>query len=168
MNQLPEYQTERRGLAVDDLMQVKGASGLFAIGDATATQYFPTAQTASQQGTYLAQTFKKMAEVDALESKLAAIPEPPAGAEASIEAINLVQRLQRTRDDIKGFQFTNQGSLAYIGSEKAIADLSLFGYSFAANGWVTQLFWRSVYVSKLYSLRNRTMVSLCVPCFVMF
>jgi len=51
------------------------------------------------------------------------------------------------------------GSLAYIGSDKAIADLP-FGFSggnVAAGGQLTYYFWRSAYLSKLFSLRNRTL-----------
>ena len=33
---------------------MKGADGIFAIGDCTATSYAPTAQVASQEGAYLA------------------------------------------------------------------------------------------------------------------
>ena len=51
------------------------------------------------------------------------------------------------------------GSLAYIGSDKAVADLP-FGFkggNFAAGGQLTYYFWRSAYLSKLFSLRNRTL-----------
>jgi len=51
------------------------------------------------------------------------------------------------------------GSLAYIGSDKAVADLP-FGFqggNVAAGGQLTYYFWRSAYLSKLFSLRNRTL-----------
>jgi NADH:ubiquinone reductase (non-electrogenic) len=51
------------------------------------------------------------------------------------------------------------GSLAYIGSDKAVADLP-FGWAggnVAAGGQLTYYFWRSAYLSKLFSLRNRTL-----------
>jgi hypothetical protein len=49
--------------------------------------------------------------------------------------------------------------LAYIGSDKAVADLP-FGFkggNVAAGGQLTYYFWRSAYLSKLFSLRNRTL-----------
>ena len=69
----------------------------------------------------------------------------------------------------------------YIGSEKAIADLPFMNgnvsffwsgspffvilkniipsYQFASGGVATYLFWRSAYLSTLFSLRNRTLVA---------
>jgi NADH:ubiquinone reductase (non-electrogenic) len=68
----------------------------------------------------------------------------------------------------------------YIGSEKAIADLPFFNgnvsvhrtlhrsffinffldkLQFASGGMATYLFWRSAYLSTLFSLRNRTLVA---------
>ncbi|KZV81080.1 hypothetical protein EXIGLDRAFT_629072 [Exidia glandulosa HHB12029] len=58
------------------------------------------------------------------------------------------------------FSYSHQGSLAYIGSDKAIADLPIFGQGNLATGGVaTYLFWRSAYISTLFSLRNRVLVS---------
>jgi len=56
-------------------------------------------------------------------------------------------------------RLTYVGSLAYIGSDKAVADLP-FGFkggNVAAGGQLTYYFWRSAYLSKLFSLRNRTL-----------
>lgn len=66
----------------------------------------------------------------------------------------------------------------YIGSDKAIADLPFFNgnvsgvchlshptgidkssFQFASGGVATFLFWRSAYLSTLFSLRNRTLVT---------
>ena len=55
---------------------------------------------------------------------------------------------------------SEQGSLAYIGSEKAIADLPFLNGNIATGGVATMLFWRSAYLSTLFSLRNRTLVVL--------
>ncbi|RKP11408.1 hypothetical protein BJ684DRAFT_12955, partial [Piptocephalis cylindrospora] len=51
-----------------------------------------------------------------------------------------------------------EGSLAYIGSDKAIADLPFLNGNFATGGFATFLFWRSAYISTLFSLRNRCLV----------
>jgi NADH:ubiquinone reductase (non-electrogenic) len=44
--------------------------------------------------------------------------------------------------------------LAYIGSGKALADLS----SFKGKGFSTWLFWRSAYLTRLVSLKNKILV----------
>ena len=49
---------------------MKGADGIFAIGDCTATSYAPTAQVAAQEGAYLARVFKQLARHDALKAEL--------------------------------------------------------------------------------------------------
>lgn len=49
--------------------------------------------------------------------------------------------------------------LAYIGSDKAIADLPVFNGNLAAAGLATYYFWRSAYLSELFSLRNRLLVA---------
>ena len=48
---------------------------------------------------------------------------------------------------------------SYIGSEKAIADLPFMNGNIASGGVATFLFWRSAYLSTLFSLRNRTLVA---------
>ena len=67
-------------------------------------------------------------------------------------------------------------SYSYIGSDKAIADLPIFGrevrylifrckicYStmaqWTSGGVATFMFWRSAYLSTLFSLRNRSLVA---------
>jgi NADH:ubiquinone reductase (non-electrogenic) len=48
----------------------------------------------------------------------------------------------------------------YIGSEKAIADLPFMSGNIASGGVTTYLFWRSAYLSTLFSLRNRTVIAM--------
>jgi len=154
MAKLPAEQNNRRGISVDDHLQMKGASGVFAIGDCTATSYAPTAQVASQQGTYLARVLQQLAKKERLEQQLQTLRQDsaePEAIEATVKQINKASK-------IKPFHYSHQGSLAYIGSDKAIADLPFFNGNFASGGVATFLFWRSAYVSTLFSLRNRTLV----------
>jgi NADH:ubiquinone reductase (non-electrogenic) len=44
--------------------------------------------------------------------------------------------------------------LAYIGSHKALANLP----QYKGSGFTTWLFWRSVYITKLVSLKNKILV----------
>ncbi len=52
------------------------------------------------------------------------------------------------------FKYHHRGMLAYIGSNRAIADLQ----NFKAKGFTTWLFWRSAYLTKLVSLKNKILV----------
>ncbi|BEJ08958.1 hypothetical protein CcaverHIS641_0510520 [Cutaneotrichosporon cavernicola] len=152
---LPNIQTQRRGIVVDDYLSMLGADGVFAIGDCTATQYAPTAQVASQQGQYLAQVFGRIGLKSKYERKLAKLRESGDASPEKLE--NVVKKLNRV-SKLTPFHYSHQGSLAYIGSEKAIADLPLFNGNVASGGGAAMLFWRSAYVSTLYSVRNRTLV----------
>jgi NADH:ubiquinone reductase (non-electrogenic) len=113
---------------------MKGAGDIFAIGDCTASSYAPTAQVASQQGAYLSRIFKLLAKKDKIEADVA-------HAETSDEAEKLKKQVDKVK--MKPFHYSHQGSLAcvfpmfcsifahlifsYIGSDKAIADLPIFG-----------------------------------------
>ncbi|MEO8169152.1 MAG: hypothetical protein ABI623_12945, partial [bacterium] len=46
------------------------------------------------------------------------------------------------------------GMLAYVGDNKALADLN----AVKGRGWVTWLFWRSAYLSRIVSLKNKVLV----------
>ncbi|EAU86695.2 NADH dehydrogenase [Coprinopsis cinerea okayama7 len=162
MAKLPETQTNRRGLTVDDHLRLKGADGVFAIGDCTATSYAPTAQVASQQGAYLARVLHQLAKKDSIEQRLKKLEEiqveDPAEKEKLEKEAKLLQS-QLAKVKPRAFQYSHQGSLAYIGSERAIADLPFMNGNVATGGVATYLFWRSAYLSTLFSLRNRTLVA---------
>ncbi|KDN43963.1 FAD/NAD(P)-binding domain-containing protein [Tilletiaria anomala UBC 951] len=159
MAQLPATQTNRRGLTVDEHMRLHGAEdAIFALGDATATQYAPTAQAASQQGAYLARVFNQLAKVDVLEGKIDAANRKPLTDAVRQEILALEKQLNRA-SKIKPFHYTHQGSLAYIGKDKAIADIPVLGGDFASGGVATYIFWQSAYWSMLFSIRNRALVA---------
>ncbi|KAI9007975.1 NADH dehydrogenase [Phycomyces nitens] len=149
MAKLPETQNVRRGLSVDDWLRLKGSEEIFALGDATATKYAPTAQVAAQQGKYLARLFYQLAVQEILEKEVEqASPEEKASKE---------RKLRKVRD-IKPFKYSHQGSLCYIGSDKAIADLPFGQGNVSSGGVATYAFWRSAYISNLFSSRNRALV----------
>ncbi|GAA5911522.1 hypothetical protein JCM6882_000526 [Rhodosporidiobolus microsporus] len=154
MNRLSATQNSRRGLLVDEHLRLLGADGIFALGDCTATNYAPTAQVAAQQGRYLARVFQKLQKKEEMLSELEQAK--VAGAEpAKLDSLaNAVIRAS----NIAPFHYSHQGSLAYIGSDKAIADLPVLQGNLAAAGLATYYFWRSAYISQLFSLRNRVLV----------
>jgi NADH dehydrogenase FAD-containing subunit len=57
-------------------------------------------------------------------------------------------------EESKPFIFQNQGMLAYIGENRALANV----YRFKNKGFFTFLFWRSAYLTKLVSVRNKILV----------
>ncbi|THG93055.1 hypothetical protein EW145_g8488, partial [Phellinidium pouzarii] len=79
-------------------------------------------------------------------------------SETQADVANLEKQLEKA-SKFRPFHYSHQGTLAYIGSEKAIADTSIFNGNIASGGVATYLFWRSVYISTLFSLRNRTLVA---------
>jgi NADH:ubiquinone reductase (non-electrogenic) len=52
------------------------------------------------------------------------------------------------------FKYRHYGMLAYVGSGKALADLS----AFKGKGFLTWLFWRSAYLTRLVSWKNKILV----------
>lgn len=52
------------------------------------------------------------------------------------------------------FKYKHQGMLAYVGGNRALADLA----SVKGKGFSTFLFWRSAYLTRLVSMRNRILV----------
>ncbi|KIL62833.1 hypothetical protein M378DRAFT_165292 [Amanita muscaria Koide BX008] len=165
MSKLPDYQNNKRGILVDDFLHMQGAeNSIFAIGDCTATSYAPTAQVASQQGAYLARLLGHMAKTDSLQKTLQGLElqENQVTTEeekAKVAGEIAVVRKQLAKVKLRPFHYSHQGSLAYIGSEKAIADLPFMNGNIASGGVATYLFWRSAYLSTLFSLRNRTLVA---------
>lgn len=108
---------------------------------------------AAQQGTFLAKLFNNMAKTEALESEIQSLssslniaPEIDA-AEVSRKIEDLEKRLKRVRNT-KPFHYSHQGSLCYIGSERAVADVSWWNGNIATGGTWTYIFWRSVSFSE--------------------
>jgi NADH dehydrogenase FAD-containing subunit len=108
-------------ISLKDHLRVAGTDGtIFAVGDCTSTQYAPTAQVASQQGAYLARMLKQLAKRDALLEQITTLEKEGTNTES------LQKQLTAKVTKLRPFHYSHQGSLAYIGSEKAIADLEFF------------------------------------------
>lgn len=134
----------RRGLNVNDHMLVNGSKNIFALGDASVCgRLAPTAQVASQEGYYLGRLFNSLADDMYEEVK----------SKKSDKGENVVLN---TFNDKNKFNYKHYGSFAYVGGGNAIADLSFASHQ--SSGHFTFLLWRSVYLSKLLSTRNRLYV----------
>jgi NADH:ubiquinone reductase (non-electrogenic) len=164
INQIPAQKDSRRGLAVNEYLVVKGTENVWAVGDCAVANYAPTAQVAAQEGAFLARMFNNMAktqEIDAQLAELSVAQEKAPGKEARDKIFGEIKELQKRLRRVKQigpFEYSHQGSLAYIGSEKAVADISWFSGNIASGGTVTYIFWRSAYLSMCFSTRNRVLV----------
>jgi NADH:ubiquinone reductase (non-electrogenic) len=118
--------------------------GIFALGDCAAVEgkrLAATAQVAEQQGAWLAAEMNKR-------------PTWATGQDDSWLPV-------------EGFAYEHKGSLAYVGSWTSVSDFTAAdAKAFEAvkgstiQGWVSWLVWRSAYLTKLGTWRNR----LQVPC----
>jgi NADH:ubiquinone reductase (non-electrogenic) len=166
MSQLPAQKDSRRGLLVNEYLVVKGAENVWAVGDCAVANYAPTAQVASQEGSFLARLFNQMAKTEDIEHELADLSERQAVAKNGEERDGILnqisegqKRLRRVKQ-MGPFHYSHQGSLAYIGSEKAVADVSWLSGNVAMGGTLTYLFWRSAYLSMCFSSKF-TRMTIC-------
>ncbi|KAL2429507.1 External alternative NADH-ubiquinone oxidoreductase, mitochondrial [Exophiala dermatitidis] len=164
MSQIPAQAKARRGLEVNEYLVVNGTENIWAVGDCAVANYAPTAQVAAQEGAFLARLFNTMAKTDAIEAELRELSAKQAAAtgderNAVLNEIRERQRQLRRIKQIGPFQYSHQGSLAYIGAEKAVADVSWFSGNIASGGTLTYLFWKSAYLSMCFSARNRILVA---------
>jgi len=95
-----------------------------------------TAQVASQEGRYLGRLFNKLADTMMKEKQ------------KTIDSTQLNEAVGSQQD----FHFVNKGFFTYVGHEKAAGQVGPGVFT----GAFTYLLWRSVYLTKLISLRNRT------------
>lgn len=164
MMQIPAQKDSRRGLAVNEYMVVNGAENIWAVGDCAIANYAPTAQVASQEGAFLARLFNSLAKTEEINAELARLSTAQAQAKSADDrneifaAIKALQKQLRHVKQIGPFEYSHQGSLAYIGSERAVADISWLSGNFASGGTMTYLFWLSAYLSMCFSTRNRVLV----------
>ncbi|SMN18811.1 similar to Saccharomyces cerevisiae YDL085W NDE2 Mitochondrial external NADH dehydrogenase, catalyzes the oxidation of cytosolic NADH [Maudiozyma saulgeensis] len=155
---LPEIQTDRRGLLINEKLQLLGAeSSIYAIGDCTFHGGLaPTAQVAHQEGLYLANIFKQLHKLDQLDWK----SQLPSTTEKQLTDIKKKQD-HIINNKMPNFEYNYKGTLAYIGSERAIAELKIAGKDYQLRGSpFAFLFWKIVYLSMCVSIRNTLMVSM--------
>lgn len=151
---IEEQKNARRGMLVDERLLVDGTSDIFALGDCTFTKFAPTAQVAFQEGIFLAKHLERLSEIDALKYRVAN-PEP----EDHVD--RLAKKLVKLESSMDPFVYNHQGSLAYIGSERAVADLVWGDWSnVSTGGTFTYLFWRSAYIYMCLSVKNQILVCL--------
>ena len=82
----------------------------------------------------------------------------PATAQVAMQSGKFLANLLNNKDylnnDSKKFKYKHLGMLAYIGNNKALADLS---YA-KTGGFSSWIFWRTAYLTRLVSLKNKILV----------
>ncbi|KYQ89249.1 pyridine nucleotide-disulfide oxidoreductase [Tieghemostelium lacteum] len=161
-------QNNRRGLIVDEYFRVVGAEGIWAIGDACIDPQKPlaqTAQVANQQARYLGRLFNHLAEDiyrQKVDDKPEVVPITPQQQQTLVIHPKHAE-LQQTFDNILKkqplFKYHHMGTLAYVGDHQAVAEFKGDTSTTTFEGYVTYYLWRSVYFSKLLSLKNRVLVA---------
>lgn len=139
---IPEQNHATRGLIVNENLLVKGTNNIFAIGDNAFAKLPPTAQVAHQEAEYLCKVFSKISKTPGFHEKLS----------TTKEKVDLLFQ----ENGIKPFKYIHLGSLAYLGAERAIANITYGSRSFYSGGGIFTFFvWRVLYVSMILSVRSR-------------
>jgi len=83
-------------------------------------------------------------------------PLPATSQVAQQQGKYLAQALNRRvrKQSVEPFEYHHLGMLAYVGNNKALADLQ----NFKGRGLATWLFWRSAYLSRSVSVKNKVLV----------
>lgn len=103
----------------------------------------------------------KVANIFALGDSATPINHPlPATAQAAVQQAKYLAKrfnsreFQINEDKYPTFNFNNLGMLAYLGGYGGLADLK----QAKATGFFSWLLWRSVYLTRLISFKNRLLV----------
>jgi NADH dehydrogenase FAD-containing subunit len=152
----------RGRLAVDPWLRVYGGKGrIMALGDCSCNPEYQlpaTAQVAGQQGEHLSKLLSnKVNMTNTFEGKLL----PATRAKDSNSLMEKVAAFSMNSGTIAApFQFWNLGILAYTGGGSALAQLQVNQAKIKGRGKVGFGLWRSVYLTKQVSFRNRVLVAL--------
>lgn len=152
---LPEQAGARGRLRIDDWLRVKGATNVFAFGDAACNDDDPlpaTAQVAAQQAAFAGRLLNR----DYCLS--CEIPEASSPRKGLSKLINGAGDDDGPARVAKPFQFLSLGLLAYIGRDRALAQVEFGKKKIFLSGAATRLLYDSVYATKQVSFRNRVLV----------
>ena len=165
-SQESEQNVARGRIVTDAWMRAKGSNGsILAFGDCSCITNGPdgplpaTGQVAAQQGEYLAKLMNKGYDLSPeLNGSGEKPPEKNSDYETTLsESIAAVST--GSKDYAKPFQFLNLGILAYTGGGSALAEVSATpSKKLKSTGKIGNALWKSVYISKQVSWRNRLMV----------
>ncbi|KAI7841841.1 hypothetical protein COHA_004370 [Chlorella ohadii] len=167
--QIPEQAQYQPGekpskLAVDPFLRVIGARDVLAIGDCSlmvGDRLPATAQVAGQQGAYVAHLINR-----GFLPLQGGMDQPPPCKPVSTSELMDNMRDATMGDDEgqaviyykKPFNFLNLGALAYLGGDSALTEINLPFTNIKLSGQLAYLVWKSVYITKQVSFRNRVLI----------
>ncbi|CAJ1924916.1 unnamed protein product [Cylindrotheca closterium] len=173
IEQLGEAQAAHQGtargrIATDPWLRADGSEGsILAFGDCSCVIDGPdgflpaTAQVASQQGEYLAYLLNDEFEISPPISDDGVFLPPRKNPESDGKLSEAIASFSTNGGEYaKPFQFLNLGILAYTGGGSALAQVSTLPSAppIKGRGKIGNALWRSVYLSKQISVRNRVLV----------
>ena len=120
-------------IAVDNYNRVKGYENIFAIGDVAAmvSEEYPYGHPMVAQ---------------------------PALQQGKLLGKNITKLLKK--EPLKAFHYNDQGSMATIGRNHAVADLKLFGKEYNTQGFFAWLIWMFIHLISIISFKSRLIVFL--------
>jgi NADH dehydrogenase FAD-containing subunit len=162
-----KYQNVAKGrIATDAWMRAEGSEGnIIAFGDCSCIIDGPsgplaaTAQVAAQQGEYLAYLLNKEYDINPTSPEGIHLP-PVRNPDSERSLSESIAGLGYRSNFAKPFQFLNLGILAYTGGNTALTQISAAPNTepIKGSGKVGNALWKSVYLSKQVSMRNRVLV----------
>ncbi|KAL7556189.1 hypothetical protein ACA910_015307 [Epithemia clementina (nom. ined.)] len=163
--QAEQQQSARGRIAVDPWLRAVGGNGdILAFGDCSCMIKGPlpaTGQVAAQQGEYLAGIMNRKYNLSPpLTANGVFLPpvRDPAVTKTSLSD-SIAGFATNSYEYAKPFQFLNLGILAYTGGSTALAQVTPTPNSpIKSSGKIGNFLWRSVYLSKQVSWRNRLLV----------
>eukprot|EP00978_Attheya_sp_CCMP212_P011875 scaffold29516_cov52-Attheya_sp.AAC.2 len=161
-----DAQNMARGrIAIDPWLRVLGGDGkIIALGDCSCIvegQLPATAQVAGQQGEFLARLMSKNYNLDSGMEEGIFLPPTRDESQKRTLAESISSFAIQSDEYAAPFQFLNLGILAYTGDGSALAQLQVTpsdGGRVKGKGKLGFGLWRSVYLSKQISPRNRLLV----------
>jgi len=155
----------RGRIAIDPWLRVLGGDGkIIALGDCSCIvegQLPATAQVAGQQGEFLARLMSKNYNLDSGMEEGIFLPPTRDVSQKRTLAESISSFAIQSDEYAAPFQFLNLGILAYTGDGSALAQLQVTpsdGGRVKGKGKLGFGLWRSVYLSKQISPRNRLLV----------
>jgi NADH dehydrogenase FAD-containing subunit len=163
--QKKEQDVARGRVAVDPWMRAIGGEGkILALGDCsciTKGQLPATAQVAAQQAEFLASLFNKEYIMSPARAEDGIFPPPMKNPEHGTSLSEAIAAFAvQSNEYARPFQFWNLGILAYTGQGTALAQVAVLPDKdpIKGTGTIGNAIWRSVYLSKQISWRNRLLV----------
>lgn len=185
IEELGDAQAEEQGvargrIATDRWLRAVGGEGkIFALGDASCiveAQLPATGQVAAQEGEYVARLLNKRYDLNpnvedvskgsiSISTGSSRSSLPPPTKIRNVTDISLSDRIAsmstKTIEYAKPFQYLNLGILAYTGRNTALAQIATTPdrEPIMATGFLGSELWKSIYLWKQVSWRNRIMVA---------